>query len=276
MKRMIAMLAALAAVALAPPAGAVGSIADVVVYDRAQQRTLPVYVHEGRRYVVGRPGNEYEIRLRNRRHGDVLAVVSVDGIDAITGETADWQQSGYVLGAREQFSVKGWRKSLDRVAAFYFTALADSYAARTGRPGNVGVIGVALFHRKPEPVVRYAPQPAPRASADAESVAQAPVAAELGGAGSAAARDDRAGNAADRRAEAPATVQKSAKLGTGHGQSQVSQVTYTEFERASVSPAEVITIYYDSYRNLVAQGVIRTPVVARPDPFPARFAPDPR
>jgi len=47
-----------------------------------------------------------------------------------------------------------------------------------------------------------------------------------------------------------------------------------------VVPAEVITIYYDSHRNLVAQGVIRESSLARPDPFPqpfpARFAPDPR
>ncbi|MGA0031902.1 MAG: hypothetical protein ACO3HA_01045, partial [Burkholderiales bacterium] len=170
MKQWIAAAAALVAFGLAPQAGAVGRLADVVVYDRAQNRTLPVYVHEGRHYVVGRPGNEYEIRVRNRQRGDVLAVVSVDGIDAITGETADWQQSGYVLGAREKFAVKGWRKSLERVAAFYFTSLPDSYAARTGRPDNVGVIGVALFHRKPQPVVRHVPQPRPRASADAESV----------------------------------------------------------------------------------------------------------
>ena len=45
--------------------------------------------------------------------------------------------------------IDGWRKSMDEVAAFYFTALPDSYAARTGRPDNVGVIGVALFREEP-------------------------------------------------------------------------------------------------------------------------------
>jgi hypothetical protein len=251
----------------------VGRLADVVVYDRAQNRTLPVYVHEGRHYVVGRPGNEYEIRLRSRQCGDLLTVVSVDGIDVITGETADWQQSGYVLGARENFAVKGWRKSLERVAAFYFTALPDSYAARTGRPDNVGVIGVAVFRRKPEPVLQHAPPRWSRGAADAESV---PAAAERSGAGSDASRDDLAGSGAASRAEAPTAPEKSARLGTGHGQIEPSQVTYTDFERASVTPAEIITIHYDSYRNLVAQGVIRAPVIARPDPFPSRFAPDPR
>ena len=65
-------------------------------------------------------------------------------------------------------------------------------------------------------------------------------------------------------------------LGTGHGRNETSVVRYTNFERASATPDEVITIYYDSYRNLVAQGVIREPRIARPNPFPHQFVPDPR
>ena len=38
---------------------AVGGVADVTVYDRAENRTLPVYYHEGRYYIAGKPGNEY-------------------------------------------------------------------------------------------------------------------------------------------------------------------------------------------------------------------------
>ncbi|MBX3652195.1 MAG: hypothetical protein KF771_12565 [Burkholderiales bacterium] len=270
MKRMLFVAAALAGGLLSLPAAAAGRLATVEIYDRAQNRTLPVYLHQGRHYVAGNPGNEYEIRLRNRQPGDLLAVVSVDGVDVITGETADWQQSGYVLGSRQSFGIRGWRKSLDRVAAFYFTALPDSYAARTGRPDNVGVIGVALFRRKPEPAVLQAP---PRLSRDAESAA-APAAAERSAAGPAA---EDSGSAAGMGAGA---AQKPARLGTGHGRNETSVVTYTEFERASTAPAELITIYYDSHRNLAAQGVIRTPVATRPDPwpvpFPGRFAPDPR
>ena len=56
----------------------------------------------------------------------------------------------------------------------------------------------------------------------------------------------------------------------------VLKVIYTEFERATRAPAEVFTIYYDSYRNLLAQEVIRATVIARPDPFPGLFVPDPR
>ena len=73
--------------------------------------------------------------------------------------------------------------------------------------------------------------------------------------------------------------QKSTTLGTGHGRSEESHVTYTNFERATSSPAEIITIHYDTYENLLAQGVIyQPPVYARPTPtpFPGQFVPDPR
>ena len=67
-----------------------------------------------------------------------------------------------------------------------------------------------------------------------------------------------------------------APLGTGHGRREESPVRYVEFERASSQPTETITLYYDSYRNLVAQGVIAGPRRERdPDPFPAGFVPDP-
>jgi len=66
-------------------AAAVGSPADVTLFDRSDGRQLPVYWHEGRAYVVGRPGNEYSVRIRNRQRDDVLGVISVDGVNVITG-----------------------------------------------------------------------------------------------------------------------------------------------------------------------------------------------
>ena len=243
------------AAALAAPAWAVGGMVDVTVIDRSEGRSLQVHWHEGRAWVVGKPGNEYQIVLRNQRGEDLLAVMSVDGVNVVSGETAHTQQGGYVLSPWRGFEVKGWRKSLERTAAFYFTPLPDSYAARTGRPDNVGVIGVALFQRKRvpppasvAPIARSAPTSADRAEAQgaARSEAQAPV------------------------------LERDAKLGTGHGRSEASLARRVEFERASSTPAETIAIYYDSYRNLVARGVIREPRPAplAPNPFPG-FVPDP-
>jgi hypothetical protein len=234
--------AALAACACTQ-AAAVGRLADVSVVDRSDGRRLAVHWHQGRAYVVGKPGNEYRIAVRNRQGADLLAVMSVDGVNVITGETAHPTQSGYVLGSLGRLQVQGWRKSLARTAAFYFTELGDSYAARTGRPDNVGVIGVALFRRKAESPRPFSPI-APEPSAGARL------------------RQDPAADAA--KAEQ--------SLGTGHGRSEVSRARYVEFERASTRPAEIVTIHYDSYRNLVALGVIRG-ARSDPRPFPG-FVPD--
>ena len=167
--------AALLALALPFVAGA-GTTVDIEVLDRKTGRVLPVYWHDGDRHVAGEPGREYEIRLRNRGDCRVLAVTSVDGVNVITGRTASPAQSGYVLDPWGLVEIDGWRKSMDEVAAFYFTALPDSYAARTGRPDNVGVIGVALFRERarPMPMEDYlarAESAPPAAGASAEAKA---------------------------------------------------------------------------------------------------------
>jgi hypothetical protein len=241
---------AMALAVVSASAAAVGGLADLTVYDRTAGRSLPVYWHEGRAWVVGRPGNEYQLNLRNRQGEDLLAVLSVDGVNAITGETAGVQQSGYVLSPQHALEVKGWRKDLSRSATFYFTSLADSYAARTGRPDNVGTIGAALFRRKPAEPLSIAPD-APMARSKSE-------------------RSDSAAAASPARSA-------ESQLGTGHGRSETSHVRLVGFERATHEPAETIVIYYDSYRNLVARGVIPQPPAWRrpqPHPFPA-FVPDP-
>ena len=229
---------------------------NVEIFDRSEGRTLPIYHHDGRRYVVGRPGNEYAIRVRNTGSERVLAVMSVDGINVISGDTASPDQSGYVLAPYASFDIAGWRKSLARTAAFYFTALPDSYAARTGRPDNVGVIGVAVFRERQ----RMKPQ-----------------------SGGFLNRERQETDRAEAAPASPSGVAKQAapQVGTGHGRSETSYAQYTDFERASDAPAETIAIYYDSYENLAALGVPvgRLPVARfRPDPFPdrGRFAPDPR
>ncbi len=234
-------------------AQAVGQRADVSIFDRATHRELPVYWHEGRAYVVGRPGNEYQVVVRNRVGEDLLAVVSVDGLNVMNGEAANPRQSGYIMAPWTRVDVRGWRKSMEEVAAFYFTQLSDSYAGRTGRPENVGVIGVALFQRK-----RYAPPPAAAAPENLPYRER-----------SEAQRDSNSESRAPKLAQ-------SAPLGTGHGRREESRVQWQQFERATDSPVETIAIYYDSYRNLVAQGVLQAPAVRRdPNPFPTAFAPDP-
>jgi len=242
-----------------PPAAAqgVGSLAKITVFDRTAGRELPVYWKAGQAFVVGQPGNEYQVRVRNAAGEDLLAVVAIDGVNVLSGQTASVSQSGYVVGSHAALDVAGWRKSLDRIAAFYFTTLPDSYAARTGRPDDVGVIGVALFKRKALPVEAFR---APPFAKDEAPASRAPAAPLAGG----AMNESRAKAAP---AESP--------LGTGHGRSERDVVRWTQFERASEQPAEVVTIRYDSHANLVAMGIVAPPrPPRRPDAFPG-FVPDP-
>lgn len=233
--------------------------AKIEVYDRTGHHTLPVYMHDGRRYVAGEPGHQYELRLSNRSNGRVLAVTSVDGVNAISGETADPQQTGYVLDPWSNLEIEGWRKSMDEVATFYFTRLSKSYAARTGRPNDVGVIGVAVFREQGYRCRNHTTDQRADA-APAEPLAEA----ELG-------RDEDSAAPPQRARE---------KLGTGHGHRETSRAQYVDFRRASNTPDETIVIHYDSRKNLVAQGVIREyrhyADERRPNPFPNEFfVPDP-
>lgn len=227
-------------------------IADVTVYDRTSGRQLETYRKHGKLYVAGTPGNKYSITVRNRKSNRVLTVVSVDGVNVVSGQTASPNQTGYVIDPSGKVKINGWRKSLNHVAAFVFTSLADSYAARTGRAQNVGVIGVAVFQEK----------------ARVDSIAPS-------------LSEDRAGAAAPQSKARESLESNGARrqqqLGTGHGRRETSHVRYTDFKRATPKPVQLIKIYYDSYSNLIARGVIRQPVRshADPEPFPSQFVPDP-
>ena len=280
-----------AAAAIAMSLGALAQTAgpggvDVEIVDRSDGRVLRVHYFEGRRYVIGRPGSEYAIRVANHGSGRVLAVMSVDGVNVITGDTASTSQSGYVFAPGERSEIAGWRKSMSRTAAFYFTALPNSYAARTGRPDDVGVIGIALFSERVPPVAQnWSSRDFDRRAKAADAAPPSPVAVPFASAPEGVRQEAQAGNAA-KLAEAPSVrgdVQPSKpgeRLGTGHGRNEQSLTRYTSFERATETPIETISIYYDSYDNLLAQGV---PVgdrdlarsTARPFPVPAHFVPDP-
>jgi hypothetical protein len=257
------MAAAAALLCFSVPAHAVGSLIDVQVMDRASGETLPMYWHNGRWWVPGTPGARYAVALTNRTGARTLAVVSVDGVNVVSGESAAPDQTGYVLNRGQFAQITGWRKDMTRVAAFEFTALDQSYAARTGRPDNVGVIGVAVFRERVRPST---PPPAVLRQESSRDAGAAPApAAEANAAASDAARG--------RSDEAQSKEQR---LGTGHGRNERAPTSYTDFARAQSTPDELIAIHYDGRDNLLAMGVIPRPR-PMPNPFPATagFVPDP-
>jgi hypothetical protein len=298
----IACFAAIAILGSSCDALSMGGIAEVTLIDRDEGTRLPLHYYHGEYWVAGRPGAKYAIEIRNRMGERVLAVTSVDGVNVISGETASWGQSGYILDGGDRYRITGWRKSDSEVAAFTFTAAPNSYAARTGRPGNIGVIGVALFREKQRQIAYIAPEvsPAPlpptnepvaggiRSPAaappppDARSATDAIRAPVATAAAASAPTRDRAGDSG--RSSSPSSIAEAftqPKLGTGHGPRESSFVVNVEFERLQSQPNEVIRIRYDSLDNLVAMGIIERPhsIVPSADPFPGSpepgYVPDP-
>ncbi len=262
MFRPLALIAAAALAACSPlhcsaccgghDVGGYPALADIQVLDRTSGQALPLYRHDGQLRVAGIPGHRYAIRVRNTSPGRILGVVAVDGINAVSGATAGWNQPGYVLSAWESYDVLGWRKSPDRVADFVFTPLENSYAARTGRPQDVGVVGVAIFRERVAPPVSVAPS-APIAGAQGRT----DEGATADGAGAPAARQE----SPNRAVPAPAL-----RLGTGHGPNERSWVGSTTFEPAQDTPDLVLSIRYDRPETLVALGIIAADPAPRPFP----------
>jgi hypothetical protein len=255
-------------------------LVDIDVIDRDTGEWLPEYRHRGQQWIPGTPGHRYSVRLTNTTGERVLVVLSVDGVNAISGQTAAASQTGYVLGPWQSTEINGWRKSMQDVAQFYFTDLPDSYAARTGRPGNVGVIGVAVFRERQYPRPYYEPAPIAReqerddgryrgaadAAAEAtQSAAPAPSARRAEG-----IAEDRSYNRMPQR-----------KLGTGHGEREWSPVSHTDFERATRTPTQVTQLRYEDIDSLIAMGAMPRPYRwerhprRTPEAFPNGFAADP-
>ena len=281
-RTLLAAAVALLGLAGAGSAFADPGLADLQVVNRDTGQVLRTWRHHGRLFVAGEPGARYALRIANHSSGRVMLVVSVDGVNIVTGQTASYDQIGYVLRPYESYDVTGWRKSNTEVAAFAFAPLPQSYAARTGRPNDVGVIGMAVFTEKAPPEPVYAPPPPERGGwegeANRDSAAAQDYAAPRRAAPAPPSPPPPASMAAPGRS-AGIVAPRDDKLGTAHGAREWSAVGSTTFDKATRYPQSIRQIEYDTYRNLVASGVIppAPPPERHPQPFPngGGYVPDP-
>jgi hypothetical protein len=210
--------------------------------------------HDGETFVLGHLGERYTLRVVNHSGRRVEAVVSVDGRDVIDGRPGDWYgKRGYLVPAWSSVDIDGWRISQRQAAAFRFSTVPDSYAAKTGNAREVGVIGVAIFPERwypPRPLYPSPPVPWNGGLRDnlegRDRGNSAPHAGENG-----------TGPTPPASSSAP-LAQKSAErpgLGTEFGEPVSSQVTEVPFERALQRPEVVIGVRYDDRDGLVALGI---------------------
>jgi hypothetical protein len=206
----------------------------------------------GRYYLEARLGAGYEIRIGNRTRERIGVMLSVDGLNTISGERDRSLGSPsdpgrmYVLEPWEGTTVRGWRRSLSEVHRFTFVDEHASYAARSGKANaRMGWIEVAVYreqrpdvwkHRERVPVTPSEPgRDEPRAMAP--PAAPAPGTAE---------ESKRSG---DYGRSYP---------GTGWGRSEWDQAVLVDFH-PQPAPAERVTLRYEYASALARLGVLPRP-----------------
>jgi hypothetical protein len=176
-------------------------------------------------YAEAVKGDHYSIFVRNLLNRRVGVVVAVDGRNIISGKKS-WLRNDermYVLEPYGQGEFNGWRTSLDSINRFYFTDVADSYAAAFHDESAMGVIAVAVYQ---EVQRRHTPADLSRDLLKSEQRA-----------------------APSARAEGEST-------GTGFGREEHSLARLVAFEPEG-TPVENVYIKYEWRSTLCRQGIIR-------------------
>jgi hypothetical protein len=252
--------ATLAGPVLAHPRGLAETPAALVAVsvelDGQPAPLFPAPDGSGRYYVEARRGSRYAVALANRTGERVGVVLTVDGLNAISGERDAGRGRMYVLDPWQRTSVQGWRTSLREVRRFTFVDERASYAARSGKANEkMGWIEVAVY-RERHPYVLSVPRPAPprlepyepESEATGKNEAPAP----------ASARDSA-------EAASPSVLggaRARSYPGTGWGPRTHDPVVLVSFDPER-EPSERVTLRYEYRPALVALGVLPRRVPSR-------------
>jgi len=232
--RTVALLFAFMGFAAGAWAGTVGDAVDVrIISDNGSELSFyPANTRSSNRrvYAEAVKGDNYTILVRNRMDRRVGIVIAVDGRNIISGGKS-WLNNNermYILEPSEEGEFKGWRTGDDRVNRFYFTSVADSYAAAFKDESAMGVIAIAVY-----PEVRHYEE-------NAQTLSGASPPSPL------SARDSRAKRSSERKDD---------NAGTGFGREEYSPVRIVAFEPEG-SAREKIYIKYEWRKTLCRMGIV--------------------
>jgi hypothetical protein len=224
------ILVAIAFLALAGAAWA-GSIGDAVEVEIRSDSggSLALYPVDSRypnrkAYAEAVKGDHYSIVVRNRLNRRIGVVVAVDGRNIISGKKS-WLRNSermYILEPYGMNEFSGWRTGTDTINRFYFTSVADSYAAAFRDKSAMGVIAVAVY-----PEVRRYEEPLEMSRR----------------------------KSMDRAAPAPSAKAQSESAGTGFGREEYSPSRAVAFEPES-SAVEKIYLKYEWRSTLCRKRII--------------------
>lgn len=229
--------------------------------------TAPLYLKPGawdRRYFEAFRGRNYALVVRNNSGGRVGVLISVDGLNVVSGERSSLsnREPMYVLDPWESATIRGWRTSLRDVRRFVFVDEERSYAERTGQAnGDMGWIRVLSF-RESRPLAwqgwdrRFRPGARPFGADEPRAENERPGAQDSRE--GAERRDAPAPSAgrAEGLKRAPEKLQAGPESnpGTGWGDRRIDPVQRTEFT-AVRNPSDRIVLRYEYANGLRALGI---------------------
>ncbi len=266
---------------------------DIVTKNKQLRRIA----HDGQVFVQAPNKGKYKLKLYNATPRRQLAVITVDGINVISGKDGNFEDRGYIVGPWQTFEIPGWHRDDDNVAAFTFKDReTGSYAAQMGKGvDNVGVIGVAVFEEAPpKPVITYthscrcmhhpcacgwdgtigavaSPEQYTVYSMNASVSGSSNDPREAVRSFAAVVAPDAPKGPKRRRSRSKkirSKVKKTADVGTGYGKEMAFQTKSIDFERATTQPAEVLCLRYATKERLQSWGVPIDQAQTQPDPFP--------
>lgn len=232
-------------------------------------RSAKEYYHEGKIYIEGREGTSYKIKVRNNGCNRVKAVISVDGLNVISGEEATLLGRGYIINGYNSLTVDGWRKSNSNVHEFYFSDIGKSYSVRSGKGDkNIGVIGVSIVEEeRANPwFVTYT------AAGRGFDYTKYPITCDAG-----YSNNYLSVGSTDCSSYESSKVNCSNTIGTGWGKELRSDVVDVDFNSKGY-PAETFEIFYDTIKGLRKRGISldRHPsYVDSPKAFPGSYCTPP-
>jgi len=244
-------------------------------------KPIQEYHKDDRTFVEGRRGSNFALELTNLTARRICVHPTVDGLSAMNGKEASrLANDGYVLYPFQKAVIPGWRLNDEEVARFFFAGDGKSYAEKTGKGLDKGVIACAVWEEKQavriEPEMSFMVSDGPNAAGELNSTRYSeentsgsmewmPSEAHPKSKSITRGRRSRAGG---MRVNCCSTQ----NLGTGFGKREKHEVHTTTFDKATDEPAVVATIYYDDLKGLRAQGINIKRQKRKnrlPDPFPA-------
>jgi hypothetical protein len=235
-------------------------------------KPIQEYHKDGKTFVEGRQGSNFSLKLKNLTGRRILVHPTVDGLSAMTGKEASRRDSshGYVLSAFEEATIPGWRLDDKEVAQFFFAGDGKSYAEKTGKGLDKGVVACAVWEEKP-----YDPPAFIYNLSSGRCGGQS-----IGGGGdwepsSLHAESYSKGGQQTNCSTRPKGITRSvatSNLGAGFGEKTDHKVSTTSFTPETKEPVLIAAIYYDDKSGLRARGIRlskkqRQPRT-EPNPFP--------